>query len=503
MPNREALALVERIRQHGDRVAVIDDSGETTYQELVTASSRIACALLEGRASLDGARVALDVCPGRNWLAAILGIWRAGGFAVPLAVAFPEKEIVYVFDDAGVSQVLADRQQRGRLENLCAARGLRLVTAEHAQECPAHALPLPEVGGEDPALLIYTSGTTGRPKGVVLTHGNLEAQMACLEEAWAWTADDKILSVLPLHHVHGIVNVTLCAAWAGAACRVLPCFDAERVWQVFAEEQPSLFMAVPTIYRRLLETYAAAPKEMKKEWSAAARKLRLMVSGSAALPIGTFEQWRETTGHTLLERYGMSEIGMALSNPLEGERRPCTVGQPLPGVEVRRVDGDGNPVEEDAEPAELEIRGPGVFHQYWHREEATAEAFREDGFFRTGDVAVVEDGYYRLLGRSSVDILKTGGEKVSALEIEDELRQHPAIHDVAVVGLPDDTWGQCVVAAVELNPGHQIDIEELKTWAKERMAPYKVPRQVLVVASLPRNVLGKVQKPRVLELFVF
>ncbi len=479
---------------------MVDDQGLATYQDLLASSARVAGALLAGRPSLEGARVALDVRPGNAWVEALWGIWRAGGFAVPLALAFPESEIAYTLADSGAEQVLVGAEQKARVAALCGAKGLRLVEMSAAREAEPPTL-LPRLRGEDPALLIYTSGTTGKPKGVVLSHANLEAQMACLAEAWAWSENDHILSVLPLHHVHGIVNVTLCALWAGATCRVLPGFDATRVWQSFVEEKPTLFMAVPTIYRRLIEAFDGADNEQQQAWSQAAGRLRLMVSGSAALPQPTFERWREITGHTLLERYGMSEIGMALSNPLEGERRPATVGQPLPGVEIRRVNGEGKKVGQDEEPAELEIRGPSVFRQYWQREQATKEAFRDDGFFRTGDVAVIEDGYYRLLGRSSVDILKTGGEKVSAIEIEATLRNHPAIKDVAIVGLADETWGQRVAAAVELEKGAKLELEELRAWAKEHLASYKIPRELLIVENLPRNVLGKVQKPRVAELF--
>lgn len=500
MPQSTEIALFARARQHAARPAITDDLGSASYGDLLESSARVAAALLAGRTSLAGARVALDVRPGRAWTEALWGIWRAGGFAVPLALAYPESEIAYTLDDAEVTQILADRRQAPRLAGLATSRGLEPLPIEDARD---FALPhqLPALAAEDKALLVYTSGTTGKPKGVVLSHANLEAQMACLAEAWGWTSDDEIVSVLPLHHVHGIVNVTLCAQWAGAHCRVLPGFDAERVWQSFAEEQPTLFMAVPTIYRRLIEVWQEAPAEQRQLWSAAAGRLRLMVSGSAALPQPTFERWREITGHTLLERYGMSEIGMALSNPLDGERRPGTVGRPLHGVEARRVGSGGGVAASDSEPAELEIRGPAVFREYWRRPQASAESFRADGFFKTGDVAVVEDGYYRLLGRSSVDILKTGGEKVSALEIEDACRNHPAIKDIAIVGLPDETWGQCVAAAIELEPGHSLDLEALRGWAKERLATYKVPRRLLVVDSLPRNVLGKVQKPRVAELF--
>lgn len=494
-----------RARRHGDRRAVLDDSdvegGAWTYTELLTAADGIAAGLLRGRASLDGARVALDVLPSRQWLAALWGIWRAGGFAVPLALAFPEPELAYVLDDAEVGAVLADRRQAPRLRALAAARGLEVRVVEDLARDgaePEGAPALPPIAEADPALLIYTSGTTGKPKGVVLSHGNLQAQTRCLEQAWAWTADDHILEILPLHHVHGIVNVTLSAAWAGASCRFLPAFDAERVWRLLEDDAPTLLMAVPTIYRRLIEVFDAAPLERQARWSAAARRLRLMVSGSAALPQATFERWREISGHALLERYGMSEIGMALGNPLDGERRPATVGQPLPAVELRVVDDAGALVAE-GQPGELEIRGPAVFAFYWRRPEATSGAFR-DGFFRSGDVAVVEDGYYRLLGRSSVDILKTGGEKVSALEIEDVLRLHPEVRDVAVIGIADPDWGQRVVAVLEGRDGAPVDCAALRLWAKDRLAAYKVPRQWLVVDQLPRNAMGKVQKKDVAVL---
>jgi malonyl-CoA/methylmalonyl-CoA synthetase len=334
---------------------------------------------------------------------------------------------------------------------------------------------------------------------VVSTHANLEAQVGALVEAWAWTAEDRVLLVLPLHHVHGIVNVVGCALASGATCEMHPAFDTAAAWDVLRAGRLSLFMAVPTIYRRLIAAYdEAAPADQQRRREGT-RKLRLMVSGSAALPVQTLERWREITGHTLLERYGMTEMGMALSNPLDGERRPGFVGSPLPGVRVRLVDESGNPVAA-GQPGELEVRGANVFHEYWRRPDATRDAFRSD-WFRTGDTAVVEDGYFRLLGRSSVDILKTGGYKVSALEIEEILRTHPAIAECAVVGIADPEWGDRIVVAAELRDGASIGIAALRTWAKEKLAPYKVPRDLKVVASLPSNAMGKVVKPDVARLF--
>jgi malonyl-CoA/methylmalonyl-CoA synthetase len=249
----------------------------------------------------------------------------------------------------------------------------------------------------------------------------------------------------------------------------------------------------------LIAAWDAADPRRRVRMSEGCRRLRLMVSGSAALPVSVLERWREISGHTLLERYGMTEIGMALSNPLRGERRPGHVGLPLPGVEVRLVDDDGNPVENGA-PGEIEVRGPSVFREYWRRPQATRDSFR-DGWFRTGDIAVVENAYHRILGRSSVDILKTGGYKVSALEIEEVLRTHPAIAECAVIGKEDEEWGDRVCAAVVLQPGAALSRDELRAWAAERLAPYKLPREFRTVEALPRNAMGKVTKPDVKKLF--
>jgi malonyl-CoA/methylmalonyl-CoA synthetase len=225
-----------------------------------------------------------------------------------------------------------------------------------------------------------------------------------------------------------------------------------------------------------------------------------MVSGSAALPVSVFERWQAISGHALLERYGMTEIGMALGNPLRGERRPGTVGQPLPGVAVRLVDDAGADVRQEGQPGEIWVRGDGVFKEYWRRPDATRAAFR-DGWFLTGDTAVVERGYHRILGRSSVDIIKTGGFKVSALEIEEVLRAHPAVADCAVVGVDDPEWGQRVCAAVVLRACAVLDLAALRGWARERIAIYKVPTRLRLLDTLPRNAMGKVTKPEVQRLF--
>jgi malonyl-CoA/methylmalonyl-CoA synthetase len=348
-------------------------------------------------------------------------------------------------------------------------------------------------------LILYTSGTTGTPKGVVTTHANLEAQITSLITAWEWTAGDCALLVLPLHHVHGVVNVVGSTLWAGATCEIAPRFEAEAAWTRLASGELTVFTAVPTVYQKLIASWEKAPPAVQRARSEGCRQLRLMMSGSSALPVQMLERWRAISGHTLLERYGMTEIAMALSNPLRGERRPGFVGVPLPGVVVRLIDGLGSEVPPGA-AGELEVRGPAVFLEYWRRPDETRQAFR-DGWFRTGDVAAMEDGRYRLLGRMSIDIIKTGGYKVSALEIESVLLDHPAVAQCAVVGIADDTWGERIAVAIELRPSAELVLQELQEWAKVRLAPYKIPRELRCVDALPRNAMGKVLKQQVAALF--
>jgi len=498
MPTDADLPLVAHARAHAGSIALVDAVGAHTYAELLDASARVASALLGGAADLEEARVCFLAPPAFEYAAVQWGVWRAGGIAVPLAVSHPPAELEYAIGDADAAIVVAAPQFAEVLRPLAEAHGARFIPIPRA--LAAEPADLPAVYEERRAMMLYTSGTTGRPKGVVWTHANLRAQLETLSEAWGWRADDRTLLVLPLHHVHGIVNVLSCALWNGATCEMQAKFDADGVWDRIASGELSVFMAVPTVYGRLIAAWDAADVERRERLSAACRDLRLMVSGSAALPVSTLERWRAISGHTLLERYGMTEIGMALSNPLEGERRPGSVGVPLPGVEVRLVDEDGGAVEPGT-PGEIEVRGPGVFLEYWRRPEATAEAFRQGRWFRTGDVAVVEAGYYRILGRRSVDIIKTGGYKVSALEIEEVLRTHPSIDECAVVAVADEEWGERVCAAVEVKGGGDLSLDELLPWARERLAPYKLPRALQVVDALPRNAMGKVMKPEVAKRF--
>ncbi len=488
--------VMDRVASHGDRIAVRCSAGQSTYAELHAASHAVASALLADRDDLDGDRIAFLAAPGRAYVAILLGIWRAGGVAAPLCVSHPLPEIEYVLKDAGAAAIVVDAAMAERGRDIAAATGLPLVSAPAA---PSQSRELPKVLPNHPALMLYTSGTTSRPKGVVTTHANIAAQVTSLVTAWEWEPSDHILHVLPLHHIHGIVNVLLCSLWSGATCELMDGFNADATWSGIRRARATLFMAVPTIYTRLIAAWDAAPGDDRAAMSAAARGMRLMVSGSAALPVPTLERWEEITGQRLLERYGMTEIGMGLSNPLHGNRVPGSVGAPLPTVEVRLVDDLGEAVP-NGESGEIEIRGPGVFCEYWERPDATKAAFR-DGWFRTGDVAVVEDGRYRILGRQSVDIIKTGGYKVSALEIESVLQEHQAVAEVAVVGVPDDEWGERVAVAVVASPGRELTLDALREWGKARLAIYKVPSLLRVERELPRNAMGKVVKPDVRKLF--
>jgi malonyl-CoA/methylmalonyl-CoA synthetase len=493
-----SLTLLDRAAQFQDRLAIIAPEGRFTYRHLLADSARIAAALLDGRADLAEARVAFLIPPGYTYAAVQWGIWRAGGIAVPLAVSHPQPELAYVVADADAAIVMAHPDFEAILRPVAEAGGRRFLRL--AELMGEEAAALPNLEHTRRAMIVYTSGTTGKPKGAVTTHRNIQAQIEGMITAWGWQADDHILHVLPLHHVHGIVNVLACPLWAGAVCQILPKFEAGAVWRCFMAGDMTLFMAVPTIYHRLIAAWEAAPPDEQAAMAGAARRLRLMVSGSAALPVSVLEQWRAISGHTLLERYGMTEIGMGLSNPLNGERRPGYVGAPLPGVSVRLVDEAGQPITAEETPGEIQVQGASVFLEYWGKPEATQEAFQE-GWFRTGDTAVVEQGSYRILGRNSVDIIKTGGYKVSALEIEEVLRTYPAVQECAVIGVADDAWGERVCAGLVIDPEAGFSPDELRRWAGERLAPYKVPRQCLCLEDLPRNAMGKVLKPALKPLF--
>ncbi|WP_437277368.1 AMP-binding protein [Sorangium sp. So ce375] len=519
-----ASPLVERLAQLGSsaRTAVEDERGQTPFAALLERALRVRGALLAGStrrglgeggrpSSLEGERILLLVSPGAAWVSAFLGAILAGGIALPLSALYPPAELAWLASDAGVRRIIADDDLAPLVAPIAQGRVvLRVEDLERA--APGSDAAISDLAADEPALLLYTSGTTGKPKGALLTHRNLAVQAELLRAAWGFSDQDVLLHALPLHHLHGVAIALTTSLLAGSATRMLPRFDAQRVAAEIARRSVTAFMAVPTMYQRLFEHVdrGGAPG-----FAAGAQALRLATSGSAALPVTLAERWRDLTGTIPLERFGMTEIGVGMSNPLDpGARRAGWVGSPLPTVEARITDDAGNtsawapgerpPDEPSARHGggavargELWIRGPSVFKGYLGREDATAAAF-QDGWFRTGDVAErSSDGCFRLLGRTSVDILKSGGYKLSALEIEEALREHGAIAEVAVVGIPDEAWGERVVAVVVAAPGREAECATgpLRAWAKERLAPYKVPRESLVMRTLPRNAMGKVVKP--------
>lgn len=488
---KHLIHTAERNRHHP---ALIDSTGCHSYGTLLSRSRTVAARLLQNTEDLNGARIGILCTPGLDYVAGQWGIWMAGGVVVPLAPQHPSAEWRSALESAEAGALVADSAHaQGSAET---ARELDLRCVASGEAPALDPGPLPEIRADRPAMMLFTSGTTSRPKGVVTSHATTEAQVRSLVEAWEWSDRDRILHVLPLHHIHGVINVLGCALYVGACCEFMP-FDEARVWRRLGSGDVTLFMAVPTIYRRLLRWWDAADDAERSDIRPGLHAVRLMVSGSAALPVSVLEAWRERTGHTLLERYGMTEIGMALSNPLHGERVPGSVGTPLPGVGVRVVDERGAACPE-GEPGEIQVRGATVFQEYWGAPEATRTAF-DNGWFRTGDIAVIRDGVHRILGRASVDIIKTGGYKVSALEIEEVFREHADIVDLAVVGLPDEEWGERVTAVVVPRDGTEVLLEPLREWGRIRLAAYKLPSLLVVRAELPRNAMGKVNKPELIR----
>lgn len=491
------MRLFKNAATHKSSIALISNGTSFSYGELLEVSDQIAQNILGVRNDLDEARITFLVEPSFNYTAVLYGIWKAGGIAVPLCVQHPLASMKYVVEDTRAELVISDKKYEAIAKELADETGISCITVDSLS--PVQNQSLPEIDPDRRAMILYTSGTTNKPKGVVTTHRHIEAQITTLVHAWEWSREDRILNVLPLHHVHGIINVMLCALWIGACCEFLPKFNAKEVWLKLSSGKLNLFMGVPTMYYKLISEWENSSVEIREKYSRGISKLRLMVSGSAALPVSVLEKWREITGHTLLERYGMTEIGMGLSNSYRGERRPGHVGLPLEGVQLRLVDTDFRDVRE-GESGEILIKGPSVFKEYWQKPEATSAAFTKEGWFLTGDVAVYNKGSYKILGRKSVDIIKSGGYKISALEIEDMIRKHPDVQDCAVVGIPDEEWGEIIVAAlVVIN--EEIDLDQLTEWLKEHIPVYKLPRRYEIVADMPRNVLGKVVKPKVKDLF--
>ncbi len=468
------------------KTAIIADGKSYSYADLHQAADQFSYTLLTGQQDLSEARVAFMVQPGFDYVRVQWGIWQAGGIVVPLCLSYPLPSLRYTIENSGANILVVSPEFEDLMSDLATELTCRLIVLGKNEG--GKAQDLPKIDDSRGAMILYTSGTTNLPKGVVSTHANLNAQISTLIEAWKWTSGDSTVCVLPLHHVHGVVNVVSCSLWAGASCEFMPNFSEKAIFDLITQAKINVFMAVPTIYFKLIAYWETQTESVQKELTEALANLRLMISGSAALPISVMERWQTISTHLLLERYGMTEIGMALSNPYDGPRVAGHVGYPLPGVEVRLSD-----------EGEIQVKGANVFKEYWQKPESTSESFTEDGWFKTGDIAALDEiGGYRILGRNSVDIIKSGGYKISALEIEEVLRQYPGIKDCSVVGLPNDEWGELVAAAI-VTQG-VVDEKALNMWMREQMPAYKTPRKYLTVSELPRNAMGKVTKKDVVEL---
>ncbi|CAG8700110.1 9806_t:CDS:10 [Gigaspora margarita] len=466
------------------------------------------------------------LCPnGYDYVVSQWSVWSAGGIAVPLCITHPPSELLYVLKDSQSSIIITHSDFQEKINDIAHEAGIKkvIVVSDKDQKYSQYDGTNFNVGFVfDPptliptdisrrAMIIYTSGTTGKPKGVVTTHASITAQVKSLVDAWRWNDKDKILHVLPLHHLHGIVNALTCGLYAGATVEMMPKFDAAAVWNRWMkpDNDLSLFMAVPTIYSKLIKHYKEnIPKEIQPLATQSCSQFRLMVSGSSSLPTPIRNSWKEISGGVvLLERYGMSEIGMALSHEYEIEKRyEGCVGVPLPGVQVRLISEDGKDVTNLVEqPGELNVKGPNVFKEYLNRPEATKKEFTEDGWFKTGDVAMItaKEKVFKILGRKSVDIIKSGSYKLSALEIEKELLSHPDIQEISIVGIEDQEWGQKVGAIVVLkNQESKLDLKQLREFGKDKLAHYKLPTLLKVINELPKNSMGKANKKELVKLFV-
>ncbi len=446
--------------------------------------------VLTGHGAKPGDRVAVQVEKSPAALILYLACLRAGLVYLPLNTAYTPAELAYFVQDAQPCLFVCAAKNKDKIAACVPpvrfltlsddGRGGSLI--DEAATAPQQFCD-PEIGMRALASILYTSGTTGRSKGAMLTHGNLHSNAQSLKQAWAFSQDDVLLHALPIFHIHGLFVATNVVMLSGASILLLPKFEPDAVFQ--ALPQASVMMGVPTFYVRLLKD-----NRLNRE---STRHMRLFISGSAPLLPETHQQWRERTGHVLLERYGMTETGMNTSNPYAGERIAGSVGLALPGVEIRVADGDGNPVPQ-GDIGMIEVRGPNVFKGYWNMPQKTQAEFRKDGFFITGDLGIIgPDGYVHIVGRGK-DLIITGGLNVYPREIESLLDELPGVEESAVIGLPHDDFGEGVTAFLVRKAGVPLAEDAIMESLRDRLARFKLPKRVLIVDALPRNAMGKVQK---------
>jgi malonyl-CoA/methylmalonyl-CoA synthetase len=438
-------------------------------------------------------RVALFLGNHPDLLAAYVGTHLAGGVVVPVNTQYRRGELRHILGDAGVRLCLTDKERKPELERthkdlpeleavIEAGPGFEDFLGE------TRSLEMPR--GEELAVIAYTSGTTGRSKGAMLLHRNLVANAQAVCEAWHWTGEDTLFLALPLFHSHGLMVGAHGTFLTGAGAELHRKFDAAAAYDALLDARITMFFGVPTMYTRLLREARARDERP--------RPIRLYVSGSAPLSPQAFDEFEELFGERILERYGMTETIMNLTNPYEGERRPGTVGRPFPSQEARVVDVQTREPLADGEIGEIEVRGPNVFPGYWNRPDATEESFDGEGWFATGDLGSVgEDGYFTISGRAN-ELIISGGFNVYPREVEEVIEGCPGVSEVAVVGLPDAEFGERVVAVV-VRDDPSLTAEKVTNFCREDLAGYKKPREVVFLDNLPRNALGKVLKHKVRE----
>jgi acyl-CoA synthetase (AMP-forming)/AMP-acid ligase II len=485
-------AIERRMRARGSGPALSWRGEELSYVDLDRRSATLAAGLRAAGVRL-GDRIAVGLPNSAELVASAVAVLRAGAVLVPLNPAYSGDEASYIVSDSAPALIITHDRQAEAVGEVCTAR---VVTNLAQLEGNDHATV--EKGGEDAALIVYTSGTTGRPKGAVLSERGLLSNLSTVAQAWQWTERDRLLLTLPCFHLHGLGLGILGSLLVGSSIVLRDRFRAEEVFRDIRAHRCTMFFGVPTMYNRLV----GLPEEGSR--AADLGSMRLWVSGSAPLTAATFERFRERFHYEILERFGMSEGGFVLGTSFDEVRRPGVVGKPFRGIDVAIIDADeadqgrlrGLP---DGETGELVFRGPNLFSGYWRRSEDTKAAF-VDGFFRSGDLAVREaNGMIRIVGRRSVDVIKSGGFKIGAVEIESCLQSHPAVAEVAVIGIPDPDLGERVVAVVTAVSEAKVGEDEILAHARQHLAPQKVPRQVVFRAEIPRTGPGKLDKKKLIR----
>jgi len=462
-----------------------------TYRNMLARSAQYAAAL-ETLGVKEGDRVAVQVEKTPDALMLYLGTIRAGAVFLPLNTAYTPAEIAYFVGDAEPAVFVCDPARTGTLAGVAEKAGAKLQTldANGAGSLSALAGTMPEVydtrprKDDDLAAILYTSGTTGRSKGAMLSHDNLASNSQTMVKYWRFTEDDVLLHALPIFHTHGLFVATNCLMMAGGSMLFLPKFELDEVLRLLPGA--TAMMGVPTFYTRLLGSDAFTRELV--------RHFRLFISGSAPLSAEVHKAFSERTGHAILERYGMTETNMNTSNPYDGDRRPGTVGFPLPGVGLRIADAVTGREVPQGEVGIIEVKGPNVFQGYWRMPEKTAQEFRTDGYFVTGDMGRIDaDGYISIVGRSK-DLIISGGFNVYPAEVEALLDELPGVAESAVIGVPHPDFGEAVVAVLAPKPGAALKQEAVESSLKDRLAKFKQPKKVHVLDVLPRNTMGKIQK---------